>query len=132
MKEEIKIFFTAVMFYTRIPCPKNITHDSDILNKATRYFSLIGWIVGMLSFLAFLTGATLFNHSLGILFSLIAGVLVTGALHEDGLSDVSDGFGGGWTKEKILDIMKDSRIGVFGTISLVFLFLLKFIVLKTY
>ena len=74
MKEEIKIFFTALMFYTRIPCPKNITHDSDILNKATRYFSLIGWIVGMLSFLAYLTGVTLFNHSVGILFSLIAGV----------------------------------------------------------
>ena len=130
MKEEIKIFFTALMFYTRIPCPKNITHDSEILNKATRYFSLIGWIVGIISFLAYLTAATLFNHSLGILFSLIAGVLVTGALHEDGLSDVSDGFGGGWTKEKILDIMKDSRIGVFGTISLVFLFLLKFIALR--
>jgi adenosylcobinamide-GDP ribazoletransferase len=54
-------------------------------------------------------------------------VLTTGAFHEDGLADVFDGFGGGWTKEKILDIMKDSRVGAYGAIAIVFLLLLKFI-----
>jgi adenosylcobinamide-GDP ribazoletransferase len=52
--------------------------------------------------------------------------LVTGAFHEDGLADVYDGFGGGWTKAKILDIMKDSRVGAYGAVALVFLIGLKF------
>ena len=57
---------------------------------------------------------------------MIAGILITGAFHEDGFADVCDGFGGGWTKEKILTIMKDSAIGAYGAIGLVLLFLLKF------
>ncbi|MFA9289786.1 MAG: adenosylcobinamide-GDP ribazoletransferase [Solirubrobacteraceae bacterium] len=130
MKEEIKIFFTALMFYTRIPCPKNIDHSEEYINKATRYFPLIGWVVGAISFLAFCLGNYLFGSSIGILFSLIAGVLTTGAFHEDGLADFFDGFGGGWTKEKILDIMKDSRVGAYGAISLVFLFGIKFLALN--
>ena len=126
MKKEIRIFFTALMFYTRIPCPSSTDHHPDYINKATRYFPLIGWIVGGLSFLAFLGSSYVFNTSISVVISLIIGVLVTGAFHEDGLADVVDGFGGGWTKQKILDIMKDSRIGAFGAISLVLLFLLKY------
>ncbi|MEM6726102.1 MAG: adenosylcobinamide-GDP ribazoletransferase, partial [Bacteroidota bacterium] len=126
MKEEVKIFFTALMFYTRIPCPSNIDHSPDYINKATRYFPLIGWIVGGLSLLAFLLSLLLFEPAIAIIISLLIGVLVTGAFHEDGLADVVDGFGGGWTKQKILDIMKDSRLGAFGAIALVLLFLLKY------
>lgn len=126
MKEEIRIFFTALMFYTRIPCPKNIDHSPDYINKATRYFPLIGWIVGAFSFFIFWVSSLIFDVNISVLFSLIAGVLVTGAFHEDGLADVFDGFGGGWTKEKILEIMKDSRVGAFGVIALIFLFALKF------
>ncbi len=125
MKEEIKIFFTAIMFYTRIPCPKNINHSADYINKATRYFPLIGWVVGFISFLAFWAGNYLFGSSIAIIFSLLAGVLTTGAFHEDGLADFFDGFGGGWTKQKILDIMKDSRLGTYGAVALIFLFLVK-------
>jgi adenosylcobinamide-GDP ribazoletransferase len=125
LKEEIRIFFTALMFYTRIPCPKNIDHHPDYINKATRYFPLIGWIVGGISFLVYAISLYLFNENIAIVCSLVAGILVTGAFHEDGLADVFDGFGGGWTKEKILDIMKDSRIGAYGGIALVLLILLK-------
>ncbi|MCH2231825.1 MAG: adenosylcobinamide-GDP ribazoletransferase [Crocinitomicaceae bacterium] len=130
MKEEIKIFFTALMFYTRIPCPKNIDHSPDYINKATRYFPLIGWIVGAISYLAFWLSSYAFDTNIAVFFSLIAGVLVTGAFHEDGLADVFDGFGGGWTKEKILEIMKDSRVGAFGAIALIFLFALKYLALN--
>ncbi len=113
------------MFYTRIPCPKNIDHSPDYINKATRYFPLIGWIVGGISFAVFWSSSLIFDPLIAVLFSLIAGVLTTGAFHEDGLADVFDGFGGGWTKEKILTIMKDSQIGAYGAIALVFLFGLK-------
>jgi adenosylcobinamide-GDP ribazoletransferase len=126
MKKEIHIFFTALMFYTRIPCPRNIDHNPDYLNKASRYFPLIGWIVGSVAFGFF----WLFNYLLGpeiaVTFSMIASVLLTGAFHEDGFADVCDGFGGGWTKEKILMIMKDSAIGAYGAIGVVLLLLLKY------
>jgi adenosylcobinamide-GDP ribazoletransferase len=118
------------MFYTRIPCPPNIDHSEEYINKATRYFPLIGWIVGAISCAAYCISAWLFNTDVAIIFSLLAGLLTTGAFHEDGLADVFDGFGGGWTKAKILDIMKDSRVGAYGVVSLVFLFLIKFVSLQ--
>lgn len=115
------------MFYTRIPCPSTTDHNPDYINKATRYFPLIGWIVGAISFLFYWASSFLFDTNIAIIFSMTAGVLTTGAFHEDGLADVFDGFGGGWTKEKILDIMKDSRVGAYGAIAIVFLLLLKFV-----
>ncbi|MCO5232580.1 MAG: adenosylcobinamide-GDP ribazoletransferase [Chitinophagales bacterium] len=126
MKEQIQIFFTALMFYTRIPCPNKLEYSQDNINKATRYFPLIGWIIGGLSFIVYYLSSIFFDTDISIIFSLMAGVLLTGAFHEDGLADTLDGFGGGWTQGKILDIMKDSRIGTYGTIGLIFLFLLKY------
>jgi adenosylcobinamide-GDP ribazoletransferase len=126
MKKELHIFFTCLMFYTRIPCPKNITHHPDYLNKATRYFPFIGWIVGSISFLAFYLFSFFLSTEIAVILAIIASILTTGAFHEDGFADVCDGFGGGWTKEKILMIMKDSAIGAYGAIGLVLLFLLKF------
>jgi adenosylcobinamide-GDP ribazoletransferase len=130
ISRELKIFFTALMFYTRIPCLKIDDYSPDDLNKATRYFPLIGWIVGGISFGVFWLSSLLFDVNISVIFSLIAGVLVTGAFHEDGLADMFDGFGGGWTKEKILEIMKDSRVGAYGAISLIFLFAIKFFALN--
>jgi adenosylcobinamide-GDP ribazoletransferase len=127
LNNQLRIFFTALMFYTRIPCPSTTDHNPDYINKATRYFPLIGWIVGAISFLFYWLCTFLFDSNISIIISLIAGVLTTGAFHEDGLADVFDGFGGGWTKEKILDIMKDSRVGAYGAIAIVFLLLLKFV-----
>lgn len=114
------------MFYTRIPCPKNIDHNPDYLNKASRYFPLIGWIVGSVAFTVFYIFNYLWGPEIAIILSMIASVLVTGGFHEDGFADVCDGFGGGWTKEKILTIMKDSAIGAYGAIGLILLLLLKY------
>jgi len=130
MKKQLHIFFTALMFYTRIPCPKNIDHNPDYLNKASRYFPLIGWIVGGISFLVYYLSTILFTNEIAVILSIIAGILTTGAFHEDGFADVCDGFGGGWTKEKILLIMKDSAIGAYGAIGVVLLLLLKFTALS--
>ena len=117
IKEEIKIFFTSLMFYTRLPCPSYIDHSENYLNKATRYFPLIGIIVGTISFLLFWIFNQIFNVEISIIIAIATGILITGAFHEDGFADTFDGFGGGWTKEKILEIMKDSRIGAYGAIS---------------
>lgn len=131
ISRELKIFLTALMFYTRIPCPKIDDYSPDDLNKATRYFPLVGWIVGGISFGVFWISSLIFDANIAVLLSIICGVLVTGAFHEDGLADMFDGFGGGWTKEKILEIMKDSRVGAYGAIALTFLFAIKFLALNS-
>jgi adenosylcobinamide-GDP ribazoletransferase len=130
MKKEIRIFFTALMFLTRIGVPKNIDHSPEYLQKSPKYFPVVGWIVGSLSALSFLVFGKYVSADIGILASMLTGILVTGAFHEDGFADVCDGFGGGWTKEKILQIMKDSRIGAFGAIGLISILGTKFLVLK--
>lgn len=100
------------------------------MQQAPRYFPLVGWIVAAFSMLFFLVFARFISSDLGILAAMVTGVLITGAFHEDGFADVCDGFGGGWTKEKILLIMKDSRIGAFGAIGLILLFGAKYLVLR--
>lgn len=114
------------MFFTRIPCPKNIDHSPKILTKSSRYFSFVGIVVGLFGALIYYLAEFLFNDTISILLSMIATVWITGAFHEDGFADVCDGFGGGWTKEKILTIMKDSRVGTYGIVGLGLLMALKF------
>lgn len=118
MRYQIRLFFTALMFYTRIPCPAWVDHSEEFLNRSTRYFPLIGWIIGGASAGIFGGMLWLWSPIIAILGSLFITVWLTGAFHEDGLADTCDGFGGGWTKEKILEIMKDSRLGTFGALGL--------------
>ena len=129
IKREITVFLTAVMFYTRIPVPKNLEFSNDLLNKSTRYFPIIGWIVGGICALMFLLAKIIFPLTVAVLIAMISGLIVTGAFHEDGLADFFDGFGGGWTREKILEIMKDSRLGTYGAIALLMTLLGKFFLL---
>jgi adenosylcobinamide-GDP ribazoletransferase len=129
MKNELRIFFTAIMFYTRIPVPRWVDHSADYLNRATKYFPLVGLLVGSISAGVYLLSNYLFNAPVAIILSMVGTILLTGAFHEDGFADVCDGFGGGWTKEKILLIMKDSRVGAFGVIGLVLILVLKFYLL---
>ena len=126
-----RLFFTALMFYTRIPVPKRIDHSADALSRATVFFPLIGWIVGSVGVGVYWLGTVLFPPQyLPILFSMVATVWATGAFHEDGFADVCDGFGGGWNKLQILTIMKDSRLGTYGTIGLGLLLAVKFFALQ--
>ncbi len=127
MKNEIKIFLTALQFFTRICVSKNIGFSIDMLNKSTRYFPLIGGIVGGIGALILYFGEKIFPLNISILLSMVATIVITGAFHEDGFADFCDGYGGGGlSKEKILAIMKDSRIGTYGAIGLLFILLVKF------
>jgi len=130
MKREIRVFFTALMFFTRIPCPKWVDHSEEYLNKASKYFPVIGIIIGSVSAFIYWLFQLIFPVEIALILSMISSVIITGAFHEDGFADVCDGFGGGWTKEKILLIMKDSRLGTFGVIGLGLILLLKWSVLK--
>lgn len=126
MKKEIHIFFTALMFFTRIPCPKWVNHDPDYLRLSSKYFPLVGIIIGSIGALFFYGTSFLFTIEISVLISMFATIYATGAFHEDGFADVCDGFGGGWTKDKILFIMKDSRLGTYGTIGLLGVLSIKF------
>lgn len=125
IKQELQIFFTALMFYTRIPCPSWVEYSEDYLNQATRYFPLIGWIVGGSTALLLYGLHFLLPISVSVILSLAFSILLTGAFHEDGFADVCDGFGGGWTKDRILEIMKDSRVGAYGAVGMIVLLALK-------
>lgn len=129
MKKEWTIFLTGIQFLTRIRVPAGITHDPAHLSQSPKYFPLIGWMVGGICGLAFFLFGRSISADVGIVASMITGFFVTGAFHEDGFADVCDGFGGGWTKEKILLIMKDSRIGAYGAIGLVSILGSKFVLL---
>jgi len=130
MRNQLTLFFVALQFYTRIPIPKWVVFKSENLSPATRFLPLIGWIVGLVSALTFLLVSYLTNDSIAIVSSVIASIILTGALHEDGFADTCDGFGGGWTREKILLIMKDSRIGTYGAVGLICLLTLKIYLLQ--
>lgn len=128
MKQEIRLFLAALQFYTRIPVGRWL-HTHMPLSEATKYLPAVGWVTGFASGVALTGTALLFGTPLAAVLSMAASVLLTGALHEDGFADFCDGFGGGWTKERILDIMKDSRTGSYGVAGLVLLLLTRFLAL---
>jgi adenosylcobinamide-GDP ribazoletransferase len=129
IKKEIRIFFTALMFFTRLPCPPSTHHSDEYLNRASKYFTLVGIIVGVLVALSYWIFSLIFSADISILLSFVVSLLLTGAFHEDGFADVCDGFGGGYTKDKILEIMKDSRVGTYGAAGLILIFALKYVAL---
>ncbi len=118
MRDERNRFLIAVMFLTRLPVSRFVNYDPEHLSKSTVYFPLVGAIVGSVGALTLWIASMKFSPTLSVLISMAATVLLTGAFHEDGLADSADGFGGGYTKERVLEIMKDSRIGTYGAIAL--------------
>lgn len=130
IRRELTYLLTAVMFFTRIPIPVKLPYSSEIMNKSQKYFPVIGYLVGGIAALVYWASTYLFSSDIAIVLSMVATVLLTGAFHEDGFTDVCDSFGGGYGKEKIMTIMKDSRIGAYGVIGIVLLLLLKFLTLN--
>lgn len=126
LRQEAEAFFGAVRFFTRLPVPAWVGHSQAALDRAARYFPLVGILVGVLGGLTFLITAFVLPVSIAVLLSMAATLAVTGAFHEDGLADAVDGFGGGWTREQVLMIMKDSRIGSYGAIAVALMLLAKF------
>jgi adenosylcobinamide-GDP ribazoletransferase len=121
---------TAFQFLTRLPMP-SVTFEEDSLSRSVKFFPLVGLAVG--------SGAALLQSVLIVHLArpltafvvLTYLVLITGCLHEDGLADTADGFGGGWTKERVLAILRDSRIGSYGAIALVLSLLARYLLLAS-
>ncbi|MFB6457648.1 adenosylcobinamide-GDP ribazoletransferase [Chitinophaga sp. Hz27] len=127
MRKQWQLILTALMFYTRLPVTVSEPYDPESLNKATRYLPLVGWITGGFMLLVVWALGDIAPKTLTALLCICVSVWVTGAFHEDGFADMCDGFGGGWTKERILEIMKDSRIGTYGMLGLLLLIATKLV-----
>ncbi|NMG00579.1 adenosylcobinamide-GDP ribazoletransferase [Aromatoleum toluolicum] len=125
MRYQLELFFTALGFFTRLPVPAWVPWSPERLNHAARYFPLVGWVVGAIGAASWLALALILPPSVAVLLSMAVTIRATGAFHEDGWADACDGLGGGWDKSQVLTIMKDSRIGSYGTVGLVLMLLAK-------
>ncbi|EAT10671.1 adenosylcobinamide-GDP ribazoletransferase [Bermanella marisrubri] len=123
--------FNGLAFYTRLPCPSWVQYGNEQLNRASAFFPLIGTLLGCLVFGSFYLSHQIFNVHISLLVAIIASILLTGAFHEDGFADLCDGFGGGWHKDDVLRIMKDSRLGTYGVIGLISILSLKWLALTS-
>ena len=130
VKSELNLFFLALGYFSRIPMPKWIMYSTENLNHASRYFTLVGWLLGLCVAGIYYLAQQCFSVNISIWLCMLASLILTGAFHEDGLADTADGLGGGFTREKKLTIMKDSRIGTYGACALLMALFGKYILLQ--
>lgn len=119
MMHQLRLFFTALQFFTRLPIPRWVGFEQAWLNQASRYFPLVGVVVGAIAAAVYALAALWLPAAVAAVLSTAATIYMTGAFHEDGFADTCDGLGGGMTKERALEIMKDSRVGAYGAIGIV-------------
>ena len=136
LRKELQRLSGAVIFYSRIPLPSNWFSEEN--SYSSRYFTFVGWIAGSACAAVWILAEMIiygkfdwqsFPESpepVAVLLGLVTGVLITGALHEDGFADTCDGLGHGGSTEEKLRIMKDSRIGTYGTLGILLLVQLKY------
>ncbi|OSQ40899.1 hypothetical protein TMES_00205 [Thalassospira mesophila] len=125
-------FARGLMLLSRVPWsfPSNVSFQAACIARSVWCWPLIGVLLSGVAVLpalmvAWLTG----NGALAALGAIVAMVLLTGSLHEDGIADCADGFGGGTTREKKLAIMRDSRIGSYGVVALALVFAARILLL---
>ena len=118
VREELAVFLLAVQLLTRCPIRSPDLFTETRLTASTRYYPLVGALIGALSGGVFWLAHLVFPASLAIVLATAASLLATGAFHEDGFADTCDGLGGGATRERALEIMRDSRLGTYGAAGL--------------
>lgn len=127
MKEFFNNFLLFVQFLTRIPINKSLPCEMENFKRGIIFFPVIGLIIGEVQWIAVYALSRILPVNIVAVFAIIAALLITGALHVDGWGDVFDGFfsfkGG---REKIIEIMKDSRIGTYSCIAIICNFILKY------
>lgn len=125
LQREWQSFWLALGFLSRIPVPVTIDYSQRLMNQSSLYFPLVGLLLGSLYAGLYLLLTPWLAQLPALLVVLCFHLYLTGAFHEDGLADSVDALGGGFTVEKRLAIMKDSRIGTYGTVALILALALK-------
>lgn len=116
----------SLIFFTRLPFWRIADVPKKYYEQVVPLWPVAGWLTGGIMALTFWLAQMVMPLSLAVIAALISRILVTGALHEDGFADFFDGFGGGTTRERTLEIMKDSHIGTYGVLSLIIYYLVIF------
>lgn len=118
MKDTLSRIWAALIFFTRLPFWRLYQPPQQHYNSVVEYWPLAGWLTGGVMALTIWFGSVVLPYQIVVAIAIILRMLLTGALHEDGLADFFDGFGGGHDRERVLAIMKDSHIGTFGVLAL--------------
>ena len=127
----IKQLIILIQFMTRIPVFVNVEYDEEKLGKSIKYFPLVGAIIGIFLYgINILAGKITVNRQIAAIIIIIAEIFITGLIHIDGLADTADGLFSYAEKEKILEIMKDPRVGTNGAVALILYFMTKVILLS--
>ena len=121
----INRYFVAQMFLTRLPAPKSLRWSETELAASTVYFPVVGIVVGAVAACAWYAGAMLWSENIAALLAVGVSIITTGAFHEDGLADSADGLGGAFEVSRKLHIMRDSRIGTYGSVVLIVVIMAK-------
>ena len=113
----------SLIFFTRLPFWRIANVPKKYYEQVVPLWPVVGWLTGGIMALVFWLAQMIMPLSLAVIAALISRILITGALHEDGFADFFDGFGGGTTRERTLEIMKDSHIGTYGVLALIIYYL---------
>lgn len=125
MRGELAIFGHAAQFLTRLPIPLGDSYSPERDAASVRYYPLVGVLIGSLCAAVYWAAGWVLPGLPSVMLAVVAGLLVTGALHEDGLADTFDGIGGARTRDQAIAIMKDSRLGTYGVLALIIVLGLK-------
>ncbi|MFW7381414.1 MAG: adenosylcobinamide-GDP ribazoletransferase [Oligoflexus sp.] len=113
----------SIAYFTRVPLPKKLQLGEMDFVRGTRFFPWIGLLVGLLQVAVIGSLQNIVPYQIAVFLSVVFIIWLTGALHEDGLADCADAFGGGHgDRQRILNIMKDSRLGTYGVLALLVIF----------
>src|SRR3954470_2640703 len=131
LRAQTRALAAAFTFMTRVPLGALASHDPAGLPASSVYFPVVGLAVGLVGGIVYALSVQLWPTPLAVVLSMCATVLMTGAFHEDALADAFDGFGGGWSREQVLAIMKDSRVGSYALVGVTLALATKFAALHT-
>jgi adenosylcobinamide-GDP ribazoletransferase len=122
IRDHRRALSVVVQFLTRLPMPRVDLEDEaerrDVLGRSVAYFPAIGALIGAGTGATILLAGQVWPMVLAVALGLVFEAVLTGAFHEDAVADFCDAFGGGWTREDVLRILKDSRVGSFGVLGL--------------
>lgn len=120
----MKRVLATLIFFTRLPLWRICEIEKKYYERVVPLWPMVGWVTGALMMGVYSLASMVFPVGISVVLALVSRLLLTGALHEDGFADFCDGFGGGTSRQRVLEIMKDSHIGTYGVLGLILYYLL--------